>query len=72
MEWIEAVLLFQLYGNPFYEIQKIFQQQLSHKACIGFQENQNRQASILAQSLLATLEKFEAHLQQYVLLSVKE
>lgn len=65
MGWIEAALAFQPYGKKFHEIRKIFQQQLSRKSCIVFQESQTRQAAILAQNLLATPESFEAHLQRY-------
>ena len=46
MGWTEAVLAFLPYGKTFQETRKIFQQQLSRKGCVIFQECQTRQASI--------------------------
>ena len=72
MGWTEAALAFLRYGKTFQETRKIYQQQLSRKSCVVFQESQLQQASILARGLLATPDKFEGHLQRYAPLNVNQ
>ena len=64
--WALRVRLSMQYAPSFgADTRKIFQKQLSRQTSAIFQDNQSRQAAILAQNLLETPDKFEVHIQRY-------
>ncbi|KAJ3474621.1 hypothetical protein NLI96_g12354 [Meripilus lineatus] len=70
--WASGPLVFLGYGRAFHDTRKIFQKQLSRQTSAIFQDNQSRQAAILAQNLLETPDKFEDHIQRFASAVVME